>query len=80
VKKFLSLKSERFKVDCNGYVGLDDRFWFRIVETRSFWGEKKYSIELILSRSNNAFADRESAIEFAKRCIADMHDLIKSEV
>ena len=77
--KYLPKSSNRIQVRGN-YVGIDDRYWYKIVEHKHLFRESTYSIEQLYStRIDNSFQNIEQAINFAKICICDMHDLIKRE-
>jgi hypothetical protein len=75
--KFLSIDSDRFIVN-DDYVGIDNRYWFRIVKHRSLFRGTYYTTEIIF-KSSNIRDTKEKAINLAKRCIADFHDMIKRE-
>jgi hypothetical protein len=76
--RYLSVYSGRIKTEGN-FVGLDDRFWLRVEEHKQWFRKPFYSIELILSRRENKFSNRDAAIAIAQNCIADMHDLIERQ-
>jgi hypothetical protein len=76
MSKYIDLDDERFKVTPSGYVGLGDRYWFKVHKHRSLFGKKTYSIHLITQRANK-FDNFEKAVYFAKKYIADFHDLIE---
>jgi hypothetical protein len=75
----LSPLSDRIIVRGN-YVGLDDRFWYVIVKHKKIFRKATYSIEQVYAWVDTpSFQNKGDAIEFAKRCICDIHDLIKRE-
>jgi hypothetical protein len=75
--KFLEIDSKRFIVVENA-VGLDDYFWFEIVEKKRLFRKPIFNIEPIYrSWKKSEFDTREKAEYFARKCICDYHDLIK---
>jgi len=76
--RYLSVYSGRIKVSGN-YVGLDDRYWLRVKEHKSWFRKPWYSIELMLGKQENRFSEHDVAFAVARSCIADMHDLIERE-
>ncbi|MFA5323161.1 MAG: hypothetical protein WC373_10865 [Smithella sp.] len=76
--KFLPKSSARIHVS-GQYVGIDDRYWYKIIKHRHLFRKPTYSIEPIYSTDidNNSFQNFEQAVNFAKICVCDMHDLIK---
>ena len=77
-KRYLDLNSARI-IEHNGYIGLDDRYWLRVIEIKRMFRRPRYAIEILLARRQNAIESRDEAIRIAKQCIADMHDLIRRD-
>ena len=71
----LSVYSKRLKVKDN-WVGLDERFWLRIVEHKRWFRKPYYTIELILSNRENNFRTFDLAKSVAMSCLTDLHGLI----
>jgi hypothetical protein len=77
---FLPKSSDRIKVK-GDFIGLDDRYWYKVVRHKRLFRKPSYSIKPIFSSPffTNSFQNKEQAVNFAKICICDMHDLIKRE-
>jgi hypothetical protein len=77
--RYLSLYSKRL-IEKDNWVGIDDRYWLKVVEHKRLFRKSWWSIELIFPSRENRFLDRDAALARAMNCIADMHDLIERDI
>jgi len=72
----IKLSKERYLVS-DSWVGLDDRYWFKIVKKTRLFRKPVYEIKMINRQSE--FDTKEKAIEYAKHILWCLVIMIKRD-
>lgn len=79
----VTLEEERYLISDSKkgkeiWIGLDDRFWLKVVERKKWFRKPTWAIEMITDRRDpERFFNRDKAIEFAKHILWCWVHLIK---
>ena len=72
----IKLPEKRY-IENEGWVGLDSRYWIRVIKKKRWCGRPKYKLEMIMREDYHDTEDE--AIEYAKHILWCWHELIKRE-